>query len=245
MAIASTVTADNRLIAARTEFANAFGDLARGKRNWQLVAVWTLALLTILIAGYVRLAESARVVPYVVAVDRIGQVVAVEEVRPLHTPEPRLVAAQLAAFLRAVRTVLPASAPQLGGDVMRRAYAFVDQSAPAATTLNAYFSDPTHDPRVLGERVTRTVDVSSMLPVPNSAAWKARWSETEYPIQIGGTARSTSWEGYLTVRIRPPITADAIQDNPLGVFVTTIVWTQITDPTAHPSTAPASGGTAP
>src|SRR5579871_665376 len=128
----SSVTADNRLIAARTEFANAFGDLARGKRNWQLIAVWTLVLLTILIAAYVRLAESARVVPYVVAVDRIGQVIAVEEARPLRTPEPRLVAAQLAAFLRAVRSVLPASAPQLEADVMRRAYAFVDQNAPAA-----------------------------------------------------------------------------------------------------------------
>ena len=85
------------------EPANAFGDLARGKRNWQLVALWTLALLTISVVAYVRLAESVRVVPYVVAVDRVGQVIAVEEARPLHALDPRLVAAQLATFLRAVR----------------------------------------------------------------------------------------------------------------------------------------------
>jgi type IV secretion system protein VirB5 len=222
--------ADNRLIAARTEFANAFGDLARGKRNWQLVAAWTLALLTTLVVAYVRLAESVRVVPYVVAVDRIGQVIAVEEAHSGKTPEPRLVAAQLATFLRAVRGVLPATAPQLEADVMRRAYAFVDQSAPAAGTLNAYFADPVHDPRILGGRVARTVDVSSVLPVPNSSAWKLRWGETDVPIQPGGAAHTTSWEGYATVRIRPPTTADAVQDNPLGVFVTTIVWTQIVDP---------------
>jgi type IV secretory pathway TrbF-like protein len=232
--------ADNRLIAARTEFANAFGDLARGKRNWQLVAAWTLVLLTTLVVAYVHLAESARVIPYVVAVDRVGQVIAVEEARTGRTPESRLVAAQLATFLRAVRGVLPATPPQLEADVMRRAYAFVDQSAPAAGTLNAYFADAAHDPRILGGRIARTVDVSSVLPVPNSSAWKLRWSETDVPIQLGGATRTTSWEGYATVRIRAPTTADAIQDNPLGVFVTTIVWTQIVDPFT-----PAAGGVVP
>jgi len=231
---ASPAAADNRLIAARTEFANAFGDLARGKRNWQLVALWTLALLTISTIAYVHLAESARVVPYVVTVDRVGQVVSVNEAQALGAPDPRLVAAQLAAFLRAVRGVLPASAPQLEADVMRRAYAFVDQSSPAAGTLNAYFADPAHDPRILGGRVTRTVDVTSVLPVPNSPAWKLRWSETENPIQIGGTTRASAWEGYLTLRIRPATTADAVQDNPLGLYVTTIVWTQIAEPTPTP-----------
>ena len=48
-------------------------------------------------------------------------------------------------------------------------------SSSAAGTLNAYFADPAHDPRILGVRVTRTVDVTSVRPVPpaNSAAWKA------------------------------------------------------------------------
>ena len=230
MAASSRSTTDNRLIAARTEFANAFGDLARGKRNWQLVAAWTLVLLTTLVIAYVHLAESARVVPYVVAVDRIGQVVAVEEARTPTSPEPRLIAAQLATFLRAVRGVLPAMPPQLEADLMRRAYAFVDQSAPAAGTLNSYFADATHDPRILGARIARTIDVSSVLPVPNSAAWKLRWSETDVPIQPGGVNHTTAWEGYVTVRIRAPTTADAVRDNPLGVFVTTIVWTQIVDP---------------
>jgi type IV secretory pathway TrbF-like protein len=79
-----------------------------------------------------------------------------------------------------------------------------------------------------------------VLPVPNSSAWKLRWSETDVPIQLGGATRTTSWEGYATVRIRAPTTADAIQDNPLGVFVTTIVWTQIVDPFT-----PAAGGVVP
>jgi len=64
----------NHIIAARNEFSNAFGDLARGKRNWQLMSFALIALLALTTLSYVRLASSARVVPYLVQVDRLGQV---------------------------------------------------------------------------------------------------------------------------------------------------------------------------
>ncbi len=219
---------DPRLIAARTEFANAFADLARGKRNWQLTAFWLLGLLTVIIVAYARLAGSARVIPYVVEVDRLGQVAAAGPVAAMKDPEPRLVASQLAAFVRAVRTVLPATPPELGVEVMRRAYGFIDETLPAANTLNAYFADPVHDPRVLGRTLTREVRVTSTLLIPGTSTWKVRWTETELPLEVGVLTRTTAWEGYVTVRLRPPDTADAVQDNPLGVFITSINWTEIT-----------------
>jgi type IV secretory pathway TrbF-like protein len=224
-----TDPADPRLISARHEFANAFGDLARGKRNWQLAAFWLLGLLTVAVIAYVRLAASVRVVPYVVEVDRFGQVKAAGVADVMRAPEPRLVASQLAGFLRAVRSVLPVTPPQVEAEVMRRAYAFVDQSSPAATTLNTYFADPLHDPRILGQTLTRQVQVTSTLPLPGTSTWKLRWSETELPLQPGLLSRTTAWEAYVTVRFRVPTNADAIQDNPLGVFITSINWTEISE----------------
>jgi type IV secretion system protein TrbF len=220
--------ADPRLITARTEFSNAFADLARGKRNWQLVAFWLLGLLTVIIVAYARLAGSTHVVPYVIEVDRLGQIAAAGPVSAMKDPEPRLVASQLAAFVRAVRTVLPATPPEIGADVMRQAYGFIDQTSPAANTLNAYFADATHDPRVLGRTLTREVRVTSTLLVPGTSTWKVRWTETELPLEVGVLTRTTAWEGYVTVRLRPPDTADAMRDNPLGVFITSINWTEIT-----------------
>ncbi len=217
------------MLAARDEFSNAFGDLARGKRNWQLVAWWALGGLTVLTASYVRLAQSARIVPYVVEVDRLGQVSAVGEAASMKEPEPRLIASQLAAFIRAVRTVLPAAPPQVEESVMRQAYSFVDQTSPAATTLNAYFADPQHDPRVLGRTLTREVQVTSTLPVPGGSTWKLRWIETELPLQPGVVTHASAWEGYVTIRVRPPTNPDAVRDNPLGVFITSINWDQITE----------------
>lgn len=222
-------TSDPRLLAARHEFANAFGDLARGKRNWQVAAFWSMGLLAVALLAYIRLADAARVVPYVVEVDKFGVVAAAGPADVMAAPEPRLVASQLAGFVRAVRSVLPASPPQVQADVMRRAYAFVDQSSPAATALNTYFADAAHDPRVLGQTLTRQVQVTSALPVPGSPAWKLRWTETELPLRPGVATRTTAWEAYVTVRLRAPMTADAVQDNPLGVFITSINWTEITD----------------
>src|SRR5579864_8385580 len=64
------------ILAGRGAFAGAFGDLARGKRNWQLMAFGLLGLFGIVLVAYVRLASETRITPYVVEVDRLGPAVA-------------------------------------------------------------------------------------------------------------------------------------------------------------------------
>src|SRR2546426_1097914 len=142
----------NPFLAARHEFMNAFGDLARGKRNWQLIAYALAGLLALVALADLRLA---------------------------------------AAF------------------------------------LNDYFANPVNDPRLLGLRLTRQVDVTGVLRVPNSDVWRLQWTETERSTQPGGLTRTVAWEGYVTVRLVPPRTVDAVQDNPLGLAVTSVNWTQV------------------
>ena len=219
----------NHLIAARNEFANAFGDLARGKRNWQVMAFALAGLLGVVVVAYVRLAASARLIPYVVQVDRLGQVVAAGVVDELRAPDQRLVASQLGHFIRSIRTVLPREAGPAQADMMRQAYAFLGPEA--AAFLNSYFSHAENDPRVLGARLTRLVSVTSVLRVPNSDVWKLRWTEEERPLQGGDTPRPRGWEGYVTVNLVSPTTADAVEDNPLGLRIASLTWTEITGAT--------------
>lgn len=215
----------NPFVAARNEFMNAFGDLAKRKRNWQLMAFSLVGLLTLVTIAYVRLAQSVRVVPYLVQVDRLGQVVAVGTADELRRPDQRLIASQLAQFVRAIRTVLPAAAAPAQAEMLRRGYAFV--APEAAAFLNDYFASPVNDPRVLGLRLTRQVDVTAVLRVPDSDVWRLQWTETERSTQPGGATRTMAWEGYLTVRLAPPRTAETVQDNPLGIYVTSMNWTQV------------------
>ncbi len=215
----------NPFLAARTEFTNAFGDLAKGKRNWQLTAYGLMGLLALVTLADLRLAASSRVVPYVVQVDRLGQVVTVGPAEDLKQPDQRLLASELARFIRAIRTVLPAAAAAGQAEMLRRGYAFV--APEAAAFLNDYFANPVNDPRLLGLRLTRQVDVTGVLRVPNSDVWRLQWTETERSTQPGGLTRTLAWEGYVTVRLVQPQTVDAVQDNPLGLTVTSVNWTQV------------------
>jgi type IV secretion system protein TrbF len=215
----------NPFLAARHEFMNAFGDLARGKQNWQLMAYALAGLLALVAIADLRLAASSRVVPYIVQVDRLGQVLTVGPAEDLRQPDQRLVASELARFIRSIRTILPAAAAAGQAEMLRRGYAYV--APEAAAFLNDYFANPANDPRMLGLRLMRQVDVTGVLRVPNSDVWRLQWTETERSTQPGALARILAWEGYVTVRLVPPRTVDAVQDNPLGVTVTSVNWTQV------------------
>jgi type IV secretory pathway TrbF-like protein len=225
---------------ARREFTSAFSDLARGKRNWQIIA-FTLAAVALLeaISG-VRLATAAHAIPYLVEVDRLGSITPIGSAEQLRDPDSRLIASQLAQFVRSVRTVLPAEASTAQADLLRRGYAFAGPAA--GGFLNAYFSDPAHDPRLLGARVARDVQVTSALKVPDATnahrgnenaraqTWRLQWVETDRPVgpvDIADSAAVAAWEGYITLDIVPPRNVESIQDNPLGLRVSSITWTRL------------------
>lgn len=156
---------------ARREFVSAFGDLARGKRNWQIVAYVLGAILALQALSILRLAASAHAIPYIVQSDRLGSVAAVGPAEPIRDPDARLVAAQLADFVRSVRSVLPTIAATAQADLLRRGYALATPSA--AAFLNSYLAEPAHDPRLLGARLTRDVQVTSALRLPDPGGQKS------------------------------------------------------------------------
>lgn len=225
---------------ARREFASAFGDLARGKRNWQIAAFCFGAIALVEGLTAFRLASSAHPVPYLVSVDRLGGLTPVGAAEQLRAIDARLISSQLADFIRSVRTVLPATASTAQADLLRSGYAL---AAPAAAGfLNTYFSEPAHDPRVIGSRIARDVRVTSALQVPEPQpasrtksarqrqTWRLQWVETDRPIALLDLGDSTSvaaWEGYVTLEIVPPKTVESIQDNPLGLRITSISWTRL------------------
>jgi type IV secretion system protein TrbF len=224
--------ASNPVLAGRGAFAGAFGDLARGKRNWQLMAFGLLGVLAIVVVAFVRLAGETRITPYVVEVDRLGRAVAFGPGEQTAPTDRRIVEATLSLFIRNVRAVSSDGVAQR--ELLYRAYAHA--TGRARQFLDAYFSAPEHDPRLLGQSFTRAVEVEAMLPVPGSAVWRVQWTERERPVFVGA-ARESAWEGYLTVLVRRPRTAAVVEENPLGIYVADLTWTQVAQ-----SPAKANGG---
>lgn len=209
--------------AARQNFLGVLGDQVKGKRNWQIVAFLALGGWLFTSGAYFRLASESRITPYIVEVDQLGQAAAFGPAERLRKTDERLIVSQLGLLIRNLRAVYPDPGAQR--ELIERGYAFVAPSA--ASFLNTYFSDPANDPRILAQQFTRQVLVQSVLPVPNTDTWRVQWTETETPFGVGVTRR-TAWEAYLTVRVVPPTRASEIEDNPLGLYVTAINWTPVT-----------------
>jgi type IV secretory pathway TrbF-like protein len=218
----------NPILAGRGAFAGAFGDLARGKRNWQLVAFGLLGVLTILVVAFVRLASETRITPYVVEVDRFGRAMTFGPAAQTAQTDPRIVEATLSLFIRNVRAV--SSDAVIERELLYRAYA--NTTGKARQFLDGYFSAAEHDPRVLGRSFTRAVEVDAILPVPGSSVWRVQWTERERPLLVGA-AHESAWEGYLRVAVRRPRTAAVVEENPLGIYVADVTWTQVTKSQAN------------
>lgn len=213
---------ENPYLAARSNFESVFRNQAKEKHAWRLAALAELVVIGILVVAYVQLASGSRVVPYVVEVDELGQVGAIGPATSPGAADPRVVARELSALIRNLRSITPDGGLQLR--MIQNAYAFLD--ANAARFLNEYFADPANNPRVLGQSLTRAVEVMSVLPIPDSESWKVQWTESERR-RTGSMSRTRVWEAYLTVKQVLPTTVDAIETNPLGIYVTGINWTPI------------------
>ncbi|MGH7577028.1 MAG: VirB8/TrbF family protein [Longimicrobiales bacterium] len=214
--------AKNPYVIARSNFEGLFRGQAKEKHAWKFASLVELAIIGTLVVAYVQLASTSRVVPYVVEVDRLGQAAAFGPAEPLPKTDRRVWVRELSVLIRNLRSITPDPALQV--QMIEDAYAFLDASA--AKTLNEYFADPEHNPRVLGREKARAVEINSVLPVPNSDSWKVQWTETERS-RTGSLIQRRGWEAYLTVKQVVPETAEAIRVNPLGLYVTAINWTQI------------------
>jgi len=199
-------------------------------RNWRMMAFGTFTLSAGLTCGLLWQSMQSRVVPYVVAVDRLGEAKAVQPVDRDYQPTDPQIAWFLAHFVKEVRSV------SLDPVMMRQnwlsAYDFVTQRG--ARFLNDYAQQA--DP--FGEVGTRTVSVQVTSVVRASdRSFQVKWTESEY--ERGNLLGTSHWTAILTLVRRPPSSADALRRNPLGLYVDAIDWTQELE-TAPSETPPAA-----
>ena len=199
-------------------------------RNWRLMALGGLALSAGLSGGLLWQSMESRVVPYVVAVDRLGQPQAIAPADKNYQPTDPQIAWFLARFITDVRSI--SLDPVLMRDNWLSAYDFT--TARGARFLNTYAREA--DP--FGEVGTRTVSVQVTSVVRASdRSFQVKWTEREY--ERGNLSGTSRWTAILSVAMRPPSSAETLRKNPLGLYVDAIDWSQELD------TAPAETAAAP
>ncbi len=217
-------------------------------QSWRLMAFGGLALSSALATGLVWQSLQSRVVPYVVAVDHLGQAQAIAPASVAYQPTDPQIAWHLARFVGNVRGL--SLDPVLVRQNWLDAYDYTTDRGGLFLGDYARASNP------FAQIGTRTVSVQVTSVVRASdRSFQVKWSEMRY--ERGSLASTSHWTAILTVLIQPPQTADILRKNPLGLYVDAIAWsreleTEVAPPAAtSPPIAPAQpnavdpGATAP
>jgi type IV secretion system protein VirB5 len=194
-------------------------------RNWRLMAFGSLALSMGLAVGMAWQSMQSRVTPYVVEVDRLGEVRAVAPAIETYQPTDAQIAWHLGRFIAGVRGV--SVDPVLVRRNWLDAYDFATDRA--AVFLNDYAR--TNDPfAAIGTRSV-SVQVTSVVRASDSS-FQVKWTEQVY--ERGSLARTERWTAILTTVIQPPRSAEVLRKNPLGLYVNAIAWSRELDPATAP-----------
>jgi len=195
-------------------------------RNWRLMAFGTLGLSVGMSGALVWQSQQSRVTPYVVEVDRLGEARAVTEAEAAFRPTDPQIAWHLARFVEHTRSV--SLDPVLMRHDWLSAYDFVTERGGRFLGEYARSADPFAN---IGQR-TVAVQVTSVVRA-SDRSFQVKWSETAY--ERGSEAGSSRWTGIFSVAMRPPVSADTLRKNPLGIYVDAIDWSRELDPASPPA----------
>jgi type IV secretory pathway TrbF-like protein len=211
----------------RPRYLSLLGSEARLKRTWLVAFFAALGALVLSVGALVHLATTSRVESVVVLVDELGRADLLGPAERLPAAErERVVRSQVGLLIRNLRSVYPDRAAQ--AEMLRRAYALLTPEA--AGRMNRYFAEAENDPRSVSESLSREVRVRSVGPIPGTQSWRVQWTEIETP-RGAGKPRESAWEAYVAIREAAPVTVREAEDNPLGLRVSAIEWTPVTQET--------------
>lgn len=198
--------------------------------NWRLMAFGGLFLSTGLSAALVWQSMQSRVVPYVVAVDSLGQAQAVTPAAKDYQPTDPQIAWFLARFITDIR------GRSLDAVLMRenwlQAYDFASKRGAIFLGEYARSANPFAE---VGDK-TVAVQVTSVVRA-SPTSFQIKWSERAY--ERGSLAGTSRWTAIVTVVLKPPKDADTLRRNPLGLYVDAIDWSRELDtPADHPAPPP-------
>ena len=201
-------------------FRSRIGSARIQAKNWRLMAFGCLTLSVGLAAGMVWQSAQSRVTPYVVEVDRLGEVQAVAPAITPYQPSDAQIAWYLARVVTDVRAL--STDPVLVRRNWLEAYEFATDRA--ALFLNDFAR--TNDPfKAIGDRSV-SVEVTSVVRATDTS-FQVKWTEQIY--RQGSLSSTERWTAILTTTIEAPRTADVLRKNPLGLYITGIAWSRELD----------------
>jgi len=189
-------------------------------KNWRLMAFSCLALALLATGGLVWRSAQSIVTPYVVEVERGGEVRAVGEAAAPYQPKDAQIAHHLARFVALVRSL------SIDPIVVRQnwldAYGYTTDRG--AAVLNDYAR--ANDPFARIGKESVTVQITSVVRASDTS-FNVRWSERHFA--NGAPVSEERWTTVIAIVLQTPHTEARLRANPLGIYVNGLSWSRDLD----------------
>jgi type IV secretion system protein VirB5 len=189
-------------------------------KNWRLMSFGSLGLSIALAGGLIWQSMQSRVTPYVVQVDKLGEVQAVGPAGQSYKPTDAEFAWYLARFITDVRSL--SSDPIVVRKNWLEAYDYATDHGAVFLNQFAQANDPF---KAVGER-TVSVQVTSVVRA-SDASFQVKWVEQIY--EHDALAKTERWTAIVSVITQQPTTAEVLRKNPLGLYVNGLNWSRELD----------------
>src|SRR5579875_876257 len=207
-------------LAASAALRSEYERLAESNRTLRLSLIAAAGALVVTSTLSLYLARKPHVIPYVVEVDKAGEIVGVgQRFAAGQRVSEAVIRFELARFIADARSVLADGAAEKAA--LHRVY---DMARGAAAATPAWYRQ--HPPVEIAAKETIQAEVSSVLHEPNGA-YEVRWSEPTRNLN-GDVLATTHWRALLAIQLAPP-DPDKTLSNPIGLYVTEIDWSEEQD----------------
>lgn len=220
-------SSENPYLNARRNWNEYTGSVVNSRRIWQTVALMSLMITLAAVAGLIYVASQSKFIPYIIEVDRLGQIAAIGRAERAATFDSRLIHAAVASFVQDARSVSFDRYQQ--NNAVWRVYSMLRSGDPATSKMTIYMKDPDTSPTTRAGTVSVGVEIRSVLQ-QTPETWEVTWVEKTWDKNGTGIGQTTM-RGLITVYISPPTTStteEEIRRNPIGVYVRDYNWTRVT-----------------
>lgn len=211
----------NPYLSARKEWDERYGDLITRARNWRGLAFLSISVALVQSCGLIALAMRSKTVPYIVAVDSLGRVLASGTAERASAVNDRLKRAALFEWVRSLRMVSSDGIAQR--HAIERVYGMIASGSSAQIYIGDFYRmDP---PQKRAQTQSVDVQIQSILPTSDKT-YEVEWVESTRDLQ-GQVQGEERWKGAFTISIQPPTDEESARVNPLGLYVNTVSWSRV------------------
>lgn len=212
----------NPYLAARQEWNERYGSYISSKNlAWGFAGILSV-VAGLAVSGAVYVGSQSKMIPYVVAVDKLGRPVAVGRADKGAKADPRVVKAELGAFFSDAFIVVGDGTAQKSA--INRVYSHISNASPAFKVMNEYYTTEKFNPFKRAESQTVNVAIRSVIQT-TAETWQVEWTE-QLRSRTGENQGIRRMKGAVTIAVVPPRTEKTIMKNPLGIYVQNISWSQ-------------------